>query len=139
MRTVGVFTLVVDSEELTILDPPSGDPGFKGTFTVCRDQIEATDDRDTITARWSFDGEALTITDVAPERSPFDVVWTSHPWLKGVIARNPQEQSVDPSRVAAGERGPGALGAHAPPRTATRWQRERPPARPWADAPTCPS
>jgi hypothetical protein len=82
VRTIGVFALVVDSEELTILDPPSGDPGFKGTFTVCRDQIEATDDRDTITARWSFDGEALTITDVAPERSPFDVVWTSHPWLK---------------------------------------------------------
>lgn len=79
-RTVGVFTLVVDSEELTILEP-SGDVGFKGTFTVFRDQIEATDGRDTITARWSFDGEALTFTDVAPENSPFDVVWASHPWL----------------------------------------------------------
>jgi TRAP-type transport system periplasmic protein len=79
---VGTFTMVIDAETLTILDPGSDEPGFKGTYSVFRDTIEVTDGVDVVTARWSLDGERLTFTDVTPENSPFEVVWESHPWQK---------------------------------------------------------
>lgn len=80
--TVGLFAMVIDAETLTILDPGSDEPGFKGTYSVFRDTIEVTDGVDIVTAQWSFDGERLSFTDVTPENSPFDVVWESHPWEK---------------------------------------------------------
>jgi TRAP-type C4-dicarboxylate transport system substrate-binding protein len=82
VRDLGTFTLVIDAETLTIIEPGSGDIGFKGTYSVFRDTIEVTDGLDVVTARWSFDGERLSFTDVTPENSPFEVVWESHPWEK---------------------------------------------------------
>lgn len=78
--TVGVFTMIFASGELTILDPAE-EVGFAATYTVFRDRIEATDNVDTVTARWEFDGEKLTFSDIAPSNSPFAVVWGSHPWV----------------------------------------------------------
>lgn len=79
---VGAFTMVIDAETLTIIDPGSDVPGFKGTYSVFRDGIEVTDGVDEVTARWSFVGGRLSFTDVTPENSPFEVVWESHPWEK---------------------------------------------------------
>jgi TRAP-type C4-dicarboxylate transport system substrate-binding protein len=80
--TVGTFAMVIDAETLTIVDPGSDEPGFKGTYSVFRDTIEVTDGVDKVTARWSFAGERLSFTEVTPENSPFEVVWESHPWQK---------------------------------------------------------
>ncbi|HKY46485.1 MAG TPA: TRAP transporter substrate-binding protein DctP [Acidimicrobiia bacterium] len=77
--TVGVFTMIFASGELTILDPYE-EVGFAASYTVFRDRIEATDNVDTVNARWEFDGEELTFSDVEPSDSPFAVVWGSHPW-----------------------------------------------------------
>ena len=77
---VGVFTMIFDSGELTILDPAE-EVGFTATYTVFRDRIEATDNVDTVTARWEFEGDQLTFSDIAPSNSPFAVVWGSHPWV----------------------------------------------------------
>ena len=54
-------------ETIKILDGGvGGEVGFRGTYTVFRDSIEVTDGRDTVTARWSLDGERLRFTDVTP-------------------------------------------------------------------------
>jgi TRAP-type C4-dicarboxylate transport system substrate-binding protein len=56
--------------------------GFVGTYDVFRDRIEVTDAIGTVSARWSFDGERLTLSDVVNPLSCDDVVvWTSHPWV----------------------------------------------------------
>ena len=77
----GVFRMVVAAGELTILDPPDYEPGFEGLYTVFRDQITAEDSTDTITARWSLEGDTLAFTDVEGG-VPFAVVWGSHPWVR---------------------------------------------------------
>ena len=76
------FILEIDAETLKVLDGPSREIGFNGTYTAFRDTIEVSDSVDTVTARWSFDGQWLRFTDVTPENSPFEVVWESHPWRK---------------------------------------------------------
>jgi len=84
---VGVFTMIFDAGELTILSP-NGEPGFVASYTVFRDQIEAQESADyTITARWSFDGKTLKFTDIRTPGSPDEpipetVTWASHPWVK---------------------------------------------------------
>jgi TRAP-type C4-dicarboxylate transport system substrate-binding protein len=75
----GTFRFVIDDATITLFDPPDGEAGFVGHYTVFRDRIEATDNTDTVTANWSFDGEQLTFTNVTPEQTPFEVVWESQP------------------------------------------------------------
>lgn len=76
----GVFTMILDSGELTLLEPETRDVGFAATYTVFRDQIEATGP-DTVNARWSFDGKRLRFTDIEAG-VPYVVVWGSHPWVR---------------------------------------------------------
>jgi TRAP-type C4-dicarboxylate transport system substrate-binding protein len=86
-QAAGVFTMTFAAGELTILEP-NGEIGFRASYTVFRDQIEARESEDfTLTARWSLDGNKLTFTDIRPRPGPneprfFDVTWTSHPWVK---------------------------------------------------------
>ncbi len=77
--STGTFRIVIDDATMTVLDPPNGEAGFVGHYTVFRDRIEVTDGTDTVTANWSFDGDNLTFTNVTPEHTPFEVVWESHP------------------------------------------------------------
>jgi TRAP-type C4-dicarboxylate transport system substrate-binding protein len=89
--TVGVFRMVFEDGEVSILDPPDYDIGFRASYSTFRDQIEAQGEPDTVTARWSFDGAQLRFTDVgscegssctpAGGASPFTVVWESNPWV----------------------------------------------------------
>ena len=60
---VGVFTMIFDSGELTILEP-NGQTGLEASYTVFRDQIEVEGGVDRFTARWALDGEQLTFTDI---------------------------------------------------------------------------
>lgn len=91
VSTVGVFRMVFEDGELSIMD--AGDEiGFRASYSVFRDQIEAQGDPDTVTARWSFDGTRLTFTDVGAcvgssctpndEPNPYVVVWESNPWVR---------------------------------------------------------
>jgi TRAP-type C4-dicarboxylate transport system substrate-binding protein len=75
---IGTFTFIVDAGTITIVEP-GGNIGFRGSYTVFRDRIEVSGDA-TVTAKWSFDGEHLTFTEVTPAHSPFEVAWESHPW-----------------------------------------------------------
>jgi TRAP-type C4-dicarboxylate transport system substrate-binding protein len=77
------FAMIIDPETIKIVEGGvGGEIGFNGVYTVFRDTIEVSDDVDTVTARWSFDGEQLRFTNVTPENSPFEVVWESRPWEK---------------------------------------------------------
>jgi len=80
----GVFRMIFDAGELTFVGP-NGD-GEDGSYTVFRDQIEAQFAPDyIITARWSFDGKALTFTDIdccGGVAKLETVMWASHPWVK---------------------------------------------------------
>ena len=91
--TVGVFRMVFEDGELTILDPPDYEIGFRASYSVFRDQIEAKSNSDTVTAQWSLDGTRLRFTNVgscegpsctpaAGGASPFTVVWGSNPWVR---------------------------------------------------------
>ena len=77
----GVFRMIFENG----VDVTTGD-GEQGTYTVFRDQIEVQFARDfIITARWSFDGKALTFTDVdccGGNPGAQAVIWESHPWVK---------------------------------------------------------
>ena len=91
----GVFTMVFDDGDLTLFEP-EGEIGFRASYTIFRDQIEARAGRlasgDTVTARWSLDGKTLRFSDVrlcvessctpADEVTPYNVVWESHPWVR---------------------------------------------------------
>jgi TRAP-type transport system periplasmic protein len=81
----GVFRMIFDAGELTFLSP-NGEVGAQGSYTVFRDQIEAQFAPDyIITARWSFDGKALTFTDIdccGGVAKLETVMWASHPWVK---------------------------------------------------------
>jgi TRAP-type C4-dicarboxylate transport system substrate-binding protein len=91
-NTVGVFRMVFENGELSILDPPGYEIGFLARYSVFRDQIEAKGNPDTVTARWSFDGTRLRFTNVgvcegssctpAGGANPFTVVWGSNPWVR---------------------------------------------------------
>ena len=92
-HTVGVFTMVFESGELTILDPAEDRIGFRASYSVFRDQIEVQGNPDNGHRRWSFDGTNLSFTDVgsceeasctpaAGGASPFTVVWGSNPWVR---------------------------------------------------------
>ena len=48
--TVGVFRMVFEDGELSILDPPEYEIGFRASYSIFRDQIEAQGDADTVTA-----------------------------------------------------------------------------------------
>jgi TRAP-type C4-dicarboxylate transport system substrate-binding protein len=97
--TEGVFRMVFEDGELTILDPPDYEIGFRASYNVFRDQIEAQGDPDTVTARWSFDGTRLTFTNVgscegssctpAGGANPYTVVWGSNPWVRVAAERTP--------------------------------------------------
>jgi TRAP-type transport system periplasmic protein len=80
----GVYRMIFDAGEWTLLGP-NGD-GEDGSYTVFRDQIETHIAEDyTITARWAFDGETLTFTDIdccGGNAKGETVVWASHPWVK---------------------------------------------------------
>jgi TRAP-type C4-dicarboxylate transport system substrate-binding protein len=88
--TVGTFTMVVENGELTLLEP-DGQIGFRASYSIFRDRIDAHGDPDTVTARWSFDGTRLRFTDVvsceesscapASGADPYSVVWGSNPWV----------------------------------------------------------
>jgi TRAP-type C4-dicarboxylate transport system substrate-binding protein len=78
--STGLHTMIFEGDQLTILEP-NGEPGFEASYTVFRDQITAQDAVDTITARWSLEGDTLTFTDVRGGGFPFVVTWTSHPWV----------------------------------------------------------
>jgi TRAP-type transport system periplasmic protein len=90
--TVGVFRMVFEDGEVSILDPPDYEIGFRASYNVFRDQIEAVGDPDTVTARWSFDGKNLRFSDVdscegpscTPDggADPYTVVWGSNPWVR---------------------------------------------------------
>jgi TRAP-type C4-dicarboxylate transport system substrate-binding protein len=81
----GVFRMIIDAGELTLVGP-DGEVGEQGSYTVFRDQIEAQFAPDyIITARWSFDGKALTFTDIdccGGVAKLETVIWASHPWVK---------------------------------------------------------
>jgi TRAP-type C4-dicarboxylate transport system substrate-binding protein len=86
-QMAGVYTMIFADGELTILSP-NGEIGFRASYTVFRDQIEAQETEDfTITARWSLDGNKLTFTDIPPPPNPNEplfvtVTWAAHPWVK---------------------------------------------------------
>jgi len=86
--TTGVHTMIFDAGQLTILDP-SGEPGFRASYTVFRDQITAEDASDKITARWSLEGDTLRFTDLRGGGFPFVVTWESHPWVRVSAQRKP--------------------------------------------------
>ena len=108
-HTVGVFRMVFEDGELTILDPPDDEVGFRASYSVFRDQIEAQGNPDTVTARWSFDGTKLKFTDVgsceeasctpaAGGASPFTVVWGSNPWVRVDVGARPRSTASTSSR-----------------------------------------
>jgi hypothetical protein len=78
--TFGTFTLVLQSGNFTLYQQHhSGD--FAGTYSIYRDRIVATGSNgDVLTARWSLAGTRLRFTDVKPARSPYSLVWETHPW-----------------------------------------------------------
>jgi TRAP-type C4-dicarboxylate transport system substrate-binding protein len=80
----GVYKMILDAGEWTLVGPNGDDE--EGSYTVFRDQIETHVAEDyTITARWSFDGKALTFTDIdccGGVAKLETVVWASHPWVK---------------------------------------------------------
>jgi TRAP-type C4-dicarboxylate transport system substrate-binding protein len=88
----GTFRMEFDSGNVTVYDPPNGEVGFTGTYTVFRDQFEMTGPEDTVSARWSVDGDALTFTDIvvctqpscepSRETRPYVIVMGSHPWVR---------------------------------------------------------
>ena len=90
-NTVGVFRMVFEDGEVTILDPHH-EIGFRASYSVFRDQIEAQGSPDTVTARWSFDGTKLRFTNVgvcegssctpSGGANPYTVVWSSNPWVR---------------------------------------------------------
>lgn len=79
--TAGVHTMIFDAGQLTILEP-NGEPGFRASYTVFRDQITAGDSSDKITAHWSLEGDTLRFTDLRGGGFPFVVTWESHPWRR---------------------------------------------------------
>ena len=90
--TTGTFRMEFDFGEVTVYDPPNGDVGFSGTYTVFRDQFEMNGTEDTITARWSLDGKQLMFKDIevctysscepSSDTDPYVVVMGSHPWIR---------------------------------------------------------
>lgn len=55
--------------------------GFSGTYEVFRDRVEFRDNPAVATtARWAFDGQTLTLTDMDGGCDDL-TVWTSHPWV----------------------------------------------------------
>jgi TRAP-type C4-dicarboxylate transport system substrate-binding protein len=84
----GVFRMNFDAGELTVIGPirdgKPNDDGTRGSYTLFRDRIEFHTPDGTITARWSFDGKALTFTDFAAAEAAgvLTVLWASHPWVK---------------------------------------------------------
>ena len=97
----GVFSMTLEDGELTLVDP-NGEVGYRATYNVFRDQLEAQGNPDTVTAGWSLDGADLRFTDVAScegsscspaQRAgdPYAVVWGSHPWVR----RAPKQDSID--------------------------------------------
>jgi TRAP-type C4-dicarboxylate transport system substrate-binding protein len=80
----GVYRMIFDAGEWTLVGP-TGD-GEQGSYTVYRDQIEVDISSDyKITARWSLDGDTLTLTDIdccGGNAAGESVVWASHPWVK---------------------------------------------------------
>jgi Bacterial extracellular solute-binding protein, family 7 len=92
----GAFRMVFDAGELTILGP-NGEPGFEASYAVFRDQITAQDAVDTVTARWSLEGETLTFSDVQGGGFPFVVTWTSHPWVAAKSMESPDVAKNAPS------------------------------------------
>jgi Bacterial extracellular solute-binding protein, family 7 len=82
----GVFRLIFENGLDVTMIGADGE-GEQRSYTVFRDQIEIPVAHDfIITARWSFDGKALTFTDVKTpgEDGPnaVTVIWSSHPWVK---------------------------------------------------------
>jgi len=80
----GVYTMIFDSGELTILR--NGEPGFRASYTVFRDQIEAQEAEDyKVVARWSLKGDMLSFSDISVPGGGGaleTVLWASHPWTR---------------------------------------------------------
>ena len=77
-------TLINGNVELLVQVDVDGtmEVGNVATYSVFRDRIELTDALGTMSARWSFDGQNLTFTDLANYPGCGDVViLTSHPWV----------------------------------------------------------
>ena len=56
------------------------DTGWSGTYEVFDDRIELHE-ADTMTARWEFDGEQLTLSEMTGGACDAVTVWTTHPWV----------------------------------------------------------
>lgn len=76
----GVFTMVFDRDQFSVLQPTTNEAGFAGTYSVFRDRVEMTDGVDTVSANWSLDGNRLVFTSVLPAGSPFELLMAAHPW-----------------------------------------------------------
>jgi TRAP-type C4-dicarboxylate transport system substrate-binding protein len=82
-----LFELTLDAGSLEQFEELGGrggkrQAGFIGTYEVFRDRIELTDDQGTMTARWTFDGKNLTLTDLEGGECGDVTVWTTHPWMQ---------------------------------------------------------
>ena len=87
------MTLVDGSVQLLVEVNGTMEIGYVGTYDVFRDRIELTDALGTMTARWSFDGENLTFSELADYPSCGDVVvLTTHPWVRTAAAGEPVEE-----------------------------------------------
>jgi TRAP-type C4-dicarboxylate transport system substrate-binding protein len=82
----GVYRMVFDAGEWTLIGP-TGD-GEQGSYTVYRDEIVIEINADyKISARWSLEGDSLTLTDIAccgggAGQKGETVVLASHPWKR---------------------------------------------------------
>jgi TRAP-type C4-dicarboxylate transport system substrate-binding protein len=77
------FELTLGDGQLEQFESVNGDdpePGWVGTYTVFRDQIEIQGDY-SIDARWTFDGTNLVLSDVETPNCADAVIWTTHPWV----------------------------------------------------------
>ncbi len=57
------------------------DTGWNGNYEVFDDRIELTDSLGTLTARWTFDGEQLVLSEMTGGACDDETVWTTHPWV----------------------------------------------------------
>ncbi|MBA2767875.1 MAG: TRAP transporter substrate-binding protein DctP [Sporichthyaceae bacterium] len=71
--------------------------GWFGTYRVFRDRFELTESSsgNTLTALWSFDGKALTLSDMQNGACGDATVWTTHPWVLKQRAADPAASGLD--------------------------------------------
>ena len=76
------FDLILGDGRIELFESVNGgdrQPGWTGTYSVFRDQIEIQGDY-SINAHWTFDGTNLVLSDVETADCADSVIWTTHPW-----------------------------------------------------------